>query len=231
MPATPAEPDPTSLESPEEFAEARWPMAAAVITAMVLTLLLPDDLRLGPQWLLPAIEGFLLLALIIADPGKITRRSAPLRNLSIGLVAVLAAGAASSTVRLTDEIIHGGPDTGSATDLFQAGSVVWITGILAFTLLYFELDAGGPATRAHHMPEVPDLAFPQQLNPELGATRWRPRFIDYLYLGITNALAFSPTDVMPLAPWGKITMAVQSLISFAIIGLVLAQAINVLPQT
>jgi hypothetical protein len=219
----------TSTESPEEFAEARWPMAAAVVAAMVLTILLPDDLRLGPQWLLPTIEGALLLALIFGDPGKITRRSVFLRNLSICLVTVLVVGAVWSTVKLTAEIIHGGPDTDSPTELLQAGSVVWISGILAFTLLYFELDAGGPATRAHHMPEVPDLAFPQQLNPNLGLANWRPRFIDYLYLGVTNALAFSPTDVMPLAPWGKIAMAIQSVISFAILGLVLAQAINVLP--
>ena len=219
----------TAVESTEEFAEARLPMAAAVVASMVLTLLLPDDLRLGPQWLLPLIEGLLLLTLIIGDPGRITRRSAVLHNLSIALVGVLGAGAVWSTLRLTSQIIHGGPDTDSPTDLLQSGSTVWVSGILAFTLLYFELDAGGPAARAHRMPDVPDLAFPQHLNAELGGTSWRPKFIDYLYLGITNALAFSPTDVMPLVPWGKIAMAVQSLISFAILGLVLAKAINILP--
>jgi hypothetical protein len=221
----------SAIESAAEFAEARLPMAAAVVASMVLTLLLPADLRLGPQWLLPAIEGLLLVALIIGDPGRITRRSVVLRDLSISLVAVLGAGAVWSTFQLTDQIIHGGSDTETAPKLLQAGSAVWISGILAFTLLYFELDAGGPAARAHEMPEVPDLAFPQQLNPELGGTSWRPRFIDYLYLGVTNALAFSPTDVMPLVPWGKITMAVQSLISLAILGLVIAQAINVLPSS
>jgi hypothetical protein len=218
------------VESAEDFAEARWPMAAAVITSMVLTLLLPADLRLGPQWLLPLIEGLLLIALIVGDPGRITRRSGMLRRLSIALVAVLGVGAVWSTIQLTEDIIHGGADTSSPTKLLQAGSAVWISGILTFTLLYFELDGGGPAARAHHMPDIPDLAFPQQLNPELGGTSFRPRFIDYLYLGITNALAFSPTDVMPLAPWGKITMALQSLISLAILGLVIAQAINVLPS-
>ena len=39
---------------------------------------------------------------------------------------------------------------------------------------------------------------------------WRARFIDYLYLGFTNATALSPTDVMPLVPWAKIAMTVQS---------------------
>ena len=74
----------------------------------------------------------------------------------------------------------------------------------------------------------PELAFPQQLNPDLEAQHWRPRFIDYLYLGLTNSLAFSPTDVMPLVPWAKIVMGVQSLISLVILGLVVARAANVL---
>jgi hypothetical protein len=35
--------------------EACWPMAGAVVAAMVLTILLPGTLRLGPQWVLPLI--------------------------------------------------------------------------------------------------------------------------------------------------------------------------------
>ena len=52
-------------------------------------------------------------------------------------------------------------------------------------------------------------------------------FIDYLYLGFTNATAFSPTDVKPIAPWAKIAMAVQAVVSIAILGLVIARAVNV----
>ena len=100
--------------------------------------------------------------------------------------------------------------------------------MLAFALLYFELDSGGPAARSHAMPRTPQLAFPQQLNPNVSAVSWRPRFIDYLYLALTNSTAFSPTDVMPLVPWAKIAMAVQSLVSLVILGLVVARAVNVL---
>jgi hypothetical protein len=98
---------------------------------------------------------------------------------------------------------------------------------IAFALLYWELDGGGAATRARHPPTHADLAFPQQLNPRIAPPDWRPRFIDYLYLGFTNATAFSPTDVMPLAPWAKIAMAIQSLVSLGILGLVIARAVNV----
>ena len=218
--------DPESRES--EFGESRWPMAAAVVAAMVLTFLLPDDLRLAPRWLLPVIEGLLLATLIAADPGRISRRSAALRAISIALISVLALSAIWSTIRLIDDLIHGGPETNSAAALLQAGGSVWASTVLAFSLLYFELDSGGAAARAHHMPASPQLAFPQQLNPNLSAQNWRPRFIDYLYLGLTNSTAFSPTDVMPLAPWAKIAMGTQAIVSLVILGLIVARAVNVL---
>ena len=207
--------------------EARWPMAGAVLAAMVLTILLPDAVRLGPKWLLPLIEGILLVAVIASDPGKITRRSRWLRALSIVLVSVLVLGALWATVQLIDDLIHGGAVTNSASELLEAGTIVWVSNNIAFALLYWELDSGGAAARAHHLLTPHDFAFPQQLNPRIGRPDWRPRFIDYLYLGFTNATAFSPTDVMPLAPWAKIAMAVQSLVSLGILGLVIARAVNV----
>jgi uncharacterized membrane protein len=207
--------------------EARWPMAGAVLAAMALTILLPDDLRPGPRWLLPGIEGLLLVAVVAGDPGRITRRSRELRALSIVLVSILVFNSLWATVLLIDDLIHGGAETNSASDLLQAGATVWVSNNIAFALLYWELDGGGAAARAHNPVGHADFAFPQQLNPRIADPSWRPRFIDYLYLGFTNATAFSPTDVMPLAPWAKIAMTVQSLISLAILGLVVARAVNI----
>ncbi|MFD6684199.1 hypothetical protein ACFWDD_32370, partial [Micromonospora parva] len=75
---------------------------------MALTLLLPDDLRLMPAWVLPSMEGLLLLTLIAGDPGRIDRRSVALRAVSIALVCVLALGAVWATVQLVDDIVHNG---------------------------------------------------------------------------------------------------------------------------
>ncbi|MEV5972235.1 hypothetical protein [Streptomyces sp. NPDC051921] len=225
--APPPPPETASGDVPP-LGEPRWPMAVAVVVAMVLTLLLPDSLRLAPAWVLPSVEGLLLLTMIAGDPGRIDRRSVALRAVSIALVCVLALGAVWSTVQLIDDIVHAGKETASAASLLQTGGTVWAGTVLAFSLLYFELDGGGPAARAHRMPAHPALAFPQQLSPELAPPLWRPRYVDYLYLGLTNATAFSPTDVMPLVPWAKISMAVQSLISLLILGLVVARAVNVL---
>lgn len=208
--------------------EPRWPMAGAVLVAIVLIILTPDDLRLGPSWLLPVIEGGLLVALIVGDPGRIDRRTASLRRLALGLVCVLIAGALWATAILISHLINGGNETHNASALLEAGAIVWASNIIAFAFLYWELDGGGAPERAHRPPDrVVDFAFPQQMNPNLAPPHWRPGFVDYLYLGFTNATAFSPTDAMPLAPWAKIAMTVQALISLAVLGLVIARAVNI----
>jgi uncharacterized membrane protein len=202
-------------------------MATAVVTAMVLTTVMPDAIRPAPHWVLPLIEAGLLLALIAGDPGRIDNRSRRLRTLSIVLVSVLVLSALGATGLLVDDLVHGGAVTNSPSELLEAGTLVWLSTIIAFALLYWELDGGGPAERLLAPPAHPDMAFPQQLNAEIAPSGWRPRFVDYLYLAFTNATALSPTDVMPLVPWAKIAMAAQSVISIAILGLVIARAVNV----
>jgi uncharacterized membrane protein len=208
--------------------EARWPMAGAILAAMVLTVLLPEGLRLGPNWALPAIEGALLLTLIIADPGEITRRARWLRVVGLGLVAILGISAMAATSLLIWSLVEGGAETDSAGELLLSATAVWVSNNIVFALLYWELDSGGAAARAHGLSRHPGIAFPQQTSPHLAPSGWRPRFVDYLYLGFTTATAFSPTDAMPLAPGIKIAMAIQAFISLAILGLVVAGAVNVI---
>jgi hypothetical protein len=207
--------------------EPRWPMVAAVAAAIVLAVLRPAEIRIASPWVLPLIEFVLMIAFIVNDPGRIDRQSVLLRGLSIGVVGVLVLDALVATVQLVLILLHGGTLTNSAEDLLLAGGIVWLSNVIAFALLYWVLDAGGPAARAHGMPRNLDLAFPQQLSPEIARLDWRPRFIDYQYLGLTTSTAFSPTDVLPLAPWAKAAMGMQSLISLAVLGLVVARAVNV----
>jgi len=147
--------------------------------------------------------------------------------VSIGVVAVLVLDAMVATVRLIAVLIRGGSMTNSPEALLAAGGVVWLSNLIVFALLYWELDAGGAAKRAHRMPRYLDLAFTQQLSPEVARPGWRPGFGDYLYLAMTTSTAFSPTDVMPLALWAKMAMGLQSMISLAVVGLVVARAVNV----
>jgi uncharacterized membrane protein len=220
--------DESRTEAPHALRpEALWPILIAVLAAMALTLLRPPEIRLAPFWVLPTIEVVLLGAFILNPPERTARRSGLFRILAICIVGGLAVDALLATVLLISVLIRGGETTNSAAALLLAGAVVWASNVIAFALLYWLLDGGGAAARANDMPAALDLAFPQQLNPEVAPPDWRPRFIDYLYLGLTASTAFSPTDVMPLAPWAKVAMGMQSLISLAVIGLVVARAVNV----
>ena len=205
-----------------------WPLLGALAVAIIVPLLLPSRFSLGPNWIVPTVITLLLMAIVVADRAGSDRRPAVVRALSVALVVVLVAEAAGVTVRLVLDLVQGGPETNSATDLLSVGFGVWLYTILAFAFLYWVLDGGGPDARLWAPPEYPDLAFPEQLNPVVAVPGWRPQFFDYLYLGFTNATAFSPTDVMPLARWAKTAMTMQAASSLAVLRLVIARAVNIL---
>ena len=196
--------------------------------AIVVPLLLPDRFSLAPNWIGPAVLTTLLVAHTIVDPGRIDRQSRASRAIGIALMAVLVAGAATQAVVLVVELVDANKALNSADELLSSGALVWLNTIIAFAFLYWEIDGGGPVTRAQRGAKYPHLAFAQHMNPDLAPPDWRPLFLDYLYLGLTNATAFSPTDVMPLRHWAKLTMGVQALISLIILGLVIARAVNIL---
>ena len=209
-------------------AERRWPMALAVLVAIVLSETRPTGL-VPPLWrIVGVLELILLVVLLLVDPGRIDRRGVWVRRASIALVSLLLADALASTIGLAHHILDGSPPANDARDLLLAGGQVWLFTIVVFGLLYWELDGGGSANRTHHPSRRRDFAFPQDFTPEVAPRGWSARFHDYLYLGLTGALAFSPTDAMPLTFRAKFFMAVESLVSVAILTLVVARAVNVL---
>ena len=216
----------TAEDEAQVVGESRLPMAIAVLVLMAAALIAPPRLAILPGWILAAVEGLLLLALILGDPGRIDRTGPWQRRTSIALVAVILASTLGSTALLIYDLMTGSPLTAQADQVLVAGAKVWLGNNIAFAFLYWEFDGGGPAVRAHGMPRYPDFAFPQQLNPDLAKPGWRPQFLDYLYLGFTTANAFSPTDTMPMTHWTKVAMGSQALISFVVVGLVLARAVN-----
>ncbi len=208
--------------------ERRWPVSLAVVVAIALQLALPDRLGLRPAWLLPAVEVLLLAALTIANPDRLDRRHPALRAGSLALIGVLAASNALSAVLLVQELVHGGASTRHAGPLLAGGAAVYLTNVIAFALLYWDFDRGGPVARTYADEPYPDLLFPQMQSPDLAPTDWEPIFLDYLYVSLTNATAFSPTYTLPLSRWAKALMALQSVVALAVAALVVARAVNVL---
>jgi uncharacterized membrane protein len=207
--------------------EARWASSIAVAVAIALQLSLPGRFVLRPRFFIPIVGGLLLVGLIIANPRRISKRSAGLHASSIVLIGLISLGNAVSAVRLLRALIRG-LATEDAALLLRWGGAIWLTNILIFSLWYWELDRGGPAARAEGENQYPDLLFPQMATPEIAPDDWEPLFLDYVYLSFTNATAFSPTDVLPLSRWAKMLMLAQSAISAATVILVVARAVNIL---
>jgi uncharacterized membrane protein len=217
--------------------EHRWPAALAILTAIVLYLLLPNRLIVGPRYVAPVLELLLLATLVAANPHRFTRETRELRLASLALVALIGITNTIALALLVNDLM-GGTDQGS--QLLVAALQVWLTNLIAFGLGYWELDRGGPVQRgltARESLPAADFRFPQDEDhdtvPEVARrsskwTDWRPTLLDYLYVSFTNSTAYSPTDTMPITPRAKVLMAAQGLESFLLTLLVIARAVNVL---
>jgi uncharacterized membrane protein len=210
--------------------EHRWPAAIAVIIMIALQVWISGTLNIYPGWVLPAVEGVLLLILLLANPGRVNREERRLRLLGLAIVVAASAANAVAAGALIYDILTDHATLGqmSPARLLLTGGAVWLTNVVVFALWYWELDSGGPASRANHSQEHPDFLFPQMTAPEQARHDWEPAFADYLYVSFTNATAFSPTDTMPLTRWAKLAMMFQAMVSVALVALVIARAINIL---
>ncbi len=225
-------------QSGPKAGEARLPAAVAVVAAIALYVFLPSNLVVAPRWLVVGLEVALFVPLLVANPRRMTRESRALRVLALGLVLLIAAANISSLVLLVGEMVSGGVHQGK--DLLVAAGQVWLTDILIFALLFWELDRGGPVRRGLALEQelpVADFRFPQDEDhdaiKEVAARSsalagWTPGFVDYLYVSVTNSSAFSPTDTMPLSPRAKLLMAAESITALLLSVLAISRGVSLL---
>ena len=209
--------------------ERRWPMATAVLVAIVLQVITPHTGRLRFWWVFPVLEVAALVAVIVRDPGRIDRRTRAARRTTLVLIALLTVGTLGSLVVLALDVVDTSYSNVGATALLGRGAALWVTNVVVFSLWFWEVDRGGAAERAAASNIPPSFGFPEEAMPELVPEGWMPRYPDYLFLSFTNATAFSPTDTLPVRIWAKMTMMIESVISLITAILVIARAINVLP--
>jgi hypothetical protein len=218
--------------------EVRAPAACAVVVAAALYALLPEPIVGATRFVVPALEVALLVPLIAVNPYRITRQNRVLRTTSFSLTVVIAATNSVAFGLLIHALVSGGAQHGRT--LLTAALQVWLTNIIAFALLYWEIDRGGPVSRAREervkLPPA-DFRFSQDEDEDAvrevasrssGSSDWRPRFIDYLYLSTTNSTAFSPTDTMPLSPRAKMLMGIQCVEALLVSILVIARGVSLL---
>lgn len=193
-----------------------------MLAAALLYWALPEQLSVGPGWLLLVVVFLLLIPTVVSHyQGK----NNVARILVFFANGFITAAMIASLGFLIEELPK---HTQAPKDLLRSAAALWITNVLVFALWYWKLDAGGPTGR-ERMRGCLDSSFlfPQMINQEENS-EWSPEFVDYLFLAFNTSTAFSPTDTAALSRWAKIGMMLQSIISLSIVALLAARAVNVL---
>jgi hypothetical protein len=217
------EPTPTIRDEP------RWPPALAILVVLFLLLVCPHHVRVMPVWVfyLAALAMLVTMAAVTLTPAHTLWLR--IERLLILLLAV--AYIANTIVELADLIgvitLH--PAKSNAFALLSSSMAIWVANVLTFSMLYWQIDRGGPYAWVSQVRVKPDWLFPQAGIPEDMPPNWRPLFFDYLFLGFNTATAFSPTDALPLTHRAKLLMMLESTIALLTLVIVVSRAINVLP--
>ena len=212
--------------------EPRWPAELAVLAVLLLLALLPSHVRAFPGWFPYVIAIVVLVPMVAPRLTGMQSRWARIERWTTGLFFLVAiSGTFGGLVYLIRAMLNRSADL-SGLQLFESSITVWVINVLNFSLLYWEMDRGGPEARvrgAGNAGTRPDWLFPQGGAPPGDVPPdWQPSFVDYLYLAYSTATAFSTTDVMPLTSRAKMLMMLESTISLMTIVVVAARAINIL---
>jgi hypothetical protein len=214
--------------SPHPRTEPRWPAGLALLAVGGLRLALPENLSVGPDWLLLAI---IVAILIPIEAARLAGRPHVSRILGYVGTAIVTLDMVWSLCLLVAAIpTHREPPL----EMLISAAALWTTNILVFASWYWRLDAGGPGMRELQGAHTDGaFLFPQMtLDPvtkrAMCEENWAPGFVDYLFLAFNTSTAFSPTDVPVLSRWAKVLMMLQALISLATIALLAARAVNIL---
>jgi hypothetical protein len=210
--------------------EPRWPVAFAVVASVVMLGMLPDRIRLlpaGVNWILGLMAALPIIAVAIYG----TRKPYWLQVERVVILLMFVVAAPAMVINLINVLIVmvRRPADITGIQLLSSSIGVWITNVIIFALLYWQIDRGGPQKRLNRTNTGTDWLFPQESAPsEDVPANWRPVFIDYLYLAYSTATAFSTTDAMPLTARAKLLMMLESSFSLMTVVVVASRAINIL---
>ena len=209
-------------------AESRIFPACTVAFVLAILSLLPGRYRLLPAGLDVAIGVVLIATLLAAGASSGSRFWIRLERYAIGAFAALSIAIESIILGrlLIDMATHARNVSGIG--LLSTSVGIWLTNVVIFALLYWQIDRGGPQGRAREAAVAADISFPRGEPGEGTQKDWRPTFPDYLFVAFTASTAFSPTDAPPLTVRAKMLLMTQSLISLVTIVAVAARAINLL---
>jgi hypothetical protein len=208
--------------------EPRWQAVLAFLAVATIYLALPKSLIVGPTWLLPTLIGVLLVPTVVSHRfGKLSLN----RILGFAISSIITFALIGSVVLLVHALpSHREPPL----QLLFSAALLWLTNVLVFALWYWRIDGGGPTKRHEHYEFgshsflFPQMQIPQEERGQFACTRWRPHFVDYLFVAFTQSSTFGPTDAPLLARWAKVLAMIQVFISLSIVVLLISRAVGAL---
>jgi hypothetical protein len=208
--------------------EPRWQALLALLAVGGIYVALPRALIVGPKWALPIFIGVLITPTVVAH--RMGKQSLN-RILGIIVSSVITLALIASVVLLVAAV----PSHKEApVELLCSGAELWLTNVLVFALWYWRLDGGGPTLRLQRGEfgsrsfVFPQMQIEKTERGRFECSGWRPHFIDYLFIALTQSSTFGPTDAPLLARWAKILAMVQICISLTIVILLISRAVGVL---
>jgi hypothetical protein len=219
----------------EETYEARFEAAPAVVAIIALQLVLTIMVVLGnwtlwmTPWWVPLLviipEALLLIPLVFGGLSEQLELLGHRTTVVVALLSLISLATGLLLLALIGSLVSGGEQSGG--QLLAKGLIIWTTNAITFGLWFWYADRGGPARRLERNPPPPDFLFPQWSTPGVAEPGWSPRLFDYVYVAATNAMAFSPTDTLPLTRVAKHLMLAESAISAFTVLLVIARSVNI----
>lgn len=222
----------------KDRSEHRWPAVIGLFIALGLYAALPSAFLPLIRYTVVGIGLVMLIPLLILNPRRLHKETRWSKRLATGQALLLVAANGVALVQLIILLTASG--SGDGRTLLLAALQIWVTNVIAFALVFWELDRGGPVARRNsHRDNLPaaDFRFPQDEDHDAVtevATRssvksgWVASFVDYAYFSLSNSMAFSPTDTMPLSPRAKMMMGLEAAGGFVLLALVIAHAVSLL---
>jgi hypothetical protein len=205
--------------------EPRWPVAVSILFLLIILAVLPDRFQALPPWVpfvIAAIGWASMLAVALATEKRLWLRieGAILKAIAIWIIIA----AVASIAILIDEIVKG--PGASGLELLTSSVAIWAANVIAFSLLYWQIDGDGPVHHLEGRAGLPDWLFAQPATSESAPSG--PVYVDYLFLAFSTATAFSTTDTIPLTPKAKLLMMLEAVLSLSTLAVVASRAINIL---
>lgn len=226
------------MKARRQATEWRWPPVIGIGVALTLYATLPSEVPGLLRAAVVVIGLVLVVPVLVLNPNRLTRETRWSRTASVAQAVLLLVANQVALGFVVHLLLTG--RKAEAAPILLATVQVWVTNVISFALAYWELDRGGPvARRVRQRAQLDhaDFRFPQDEDADAVievASRsseragWVAGFVDYLYFSLTNSMAFSPTDVMPLTTRAKALMGTEAFIAFVILALVIARGVSLL---